>query len=123
MPGKSIDGNDIFQVYEAAREAREYVRTQGPMLLVTNTYRILGHSKSDANVYRTKEEVEEWRKRCPLKRMKERLLAERLFTAAELQDIEAKAERIIREALEFAEASPEPALETATEDVYAETAR
>jgi pyruvate dehydrogenase E1 component alpha subunit len=120
MPGKSVDGNDIFQVYAAAQEAREYVRRQGPLLLVTNTYRIMGHSKSDANVYRTKEEVEEWRKRCPLKRMKERLLAERLFSAAELQDIEAGAERIIREALEFAEASPEPALETATEDVYAE---
>jgi TPP-dependent pyruvate/acetoin dehydrogenase alpha subunit len=71
-------------------------------------------------VYRTKDEVEEWRKRCPIKRMKERLLAEGLFNAAELQNIEAKAERIIREALEFAEASPEPALETATEDVYAE---
>ena len=122
MPGKSIDGNDIFQVYAAALEAREYVRTQGPLLLVTNTYRIMGHSKSDANVYRTKEEVEEWRKRCPLKRMKERLLAEGLFSAAELQDIETRAERTIREALEFAEASPEPALETATEDVYAEAA-
>jgi pyruvate dehydrogenase E1 component alpha subunit len=93
------------------------------MLLVTNTYRIMGHSKSDANVYRTKEEVDEWRKRCPIKRMKERLLAERLFSAAELQDIEDRSERIIQEALEFSEASPEPALETATEDVYAEAAR
>jgi pyruvate dehydrogenase E1 component alpha subunit len=119
MPGKSIDGNDIFIVYEAALQAREHVRTQGPMLLVTNTYRIMGHSKSDANVYRTKEEVEEWRKRCPIKRMKERLLAERLFSAAELQDIEDRSERIIQEALEFAESSPEPALETAIEDVYA----
>jgi pyruvate dehydrogenase E1 component alpha subunit len=122
LPGRSVDGNDIFQVYEAALQAREYVRTQGPLLLVTNTYRIMGHSKSDANVYRTREEVEEWRKRCPLKRMKERLLAEGLFSAAELQDIETRAERTIQEALEFAEASPEPALETATEDVYAEAA-
>jgi pyruvate dehydrogenase E1 component alpha subunit len=120
MPGRSVDGNDIFQVYEAALEAREHVRTRGPLLLVTNTYRIMGHSKSDANVYRTKEEVEEWRKRCPIKGMRQRLLDERLFTAGELGDIEAGAERIIREALEFAEASPEPALETATEDVYAE---
>jgi pyruvate dehydrogenase E1 component alpha subunit len=120
LPGRSVDGNDIFQVYEAALQAREHVRTKGPLLLVTNTYRIMGHSKSDANVYRTKEEVEEWRKRCPIKRMKDRLLAERLFSAAELQDIETRAERTIREALEFAEASPEPALETATEDVYAE---
>ena len=123
MPGKSVDGNDIFQVYESALEARAYVRMQGPMLLVTNTYRIMGHSKSDANVYRTKEEIEAWRKRCPIKRMRERLVADRLFSSEELEAIEAKAERIIREALEFAEASPEPALETATEDVYAEAAR
>jgi TPP-dependent pyruvate/acetoin dehydrogenase alpha subunit len=122
MPGRSVDGNDIFQVYESAREARQYVRSQGPMLLVTNTYRIMGHSKSDANVYRTKEEVEEWRKRCPIKRMRERLLAEGLFQAAELEAIEAGAERVVREALEFAESSPEPALESAVEDVYAETA-
>jgi pyruvate dehydrogenase E1 component alpha subunit len=122
MPGRSVDGNDIFQVYAAAREARQYVRRQGPMLLVTNTYRIMGHSKSDANVYRTKEEVEEWRKRCPIKRMRERLLAEGLFQAAELEAIEAGAERVVREALEFAESSPEPALESAVEDVYAETA-
>ncbi|MGA2639340.1 MAG: thiamine pyrophosphate-dependent dehydrogenase E1 component subunit alpha [Spirochaetia bacterium] len=122
MPGRSVDGNDIFQVYAAAREARQYVRNQGPMLLVTNTYRIMGHSKSDANVYRTKEEVEEWRKRCPIKRMKEKLLVEGLFQAAELEAIEAGAERVVREALEFAESSPEPALESAVEDVYAETA-
>jgi TPP-dependent pyruvate/acetoin dehydrogenase alpha subunit len=123
MPGKSVDGNDIFRVYDAALQARESVRTQGPMLLVTNTYRIMGHSKSDANVYRSKEEIEAWRKRCPIKRMKESLLAERLFSSGELEAIEAKAERIIREALEFAEASPEPGLETATEDVYAEAGR
>jgi pyruvate dehydrogenase E1 component alpha subunit len=121
MPGRSVDGNDIFQVYEAAREARQHVRSQGPLLLVTNTYRILGHSKSDANVYRTKEEVQEWRERCPIKRMRERLLAEDLFQAAELEAIEAGAERVVREALDFAESSPEPALDSAVEDVYAET--
>jgi len=123
MPGRSVDGNDIFQVYEATLEAREHVRTRGPLLLVTNTYRIMGHSKSDANVYRTKEEIEEWRQRCPIKRMKERLLAQALCTSAERQSIEERAERIVQEALEFAESSPEPALETATEDVYAEAGR
>jgi TPP-dependent pyruvate/acetoin dehydrogenase alpha subunit len=123
MPGKSIDGNDIFQVYESTLEAREHVRTQGPMLLVTNTYRIMGHSKSDANVYRTKEEIEEWKRRCPIKRMKARLLDEHLFAAEDLASIEQRAERAIREALEYAEACPEPALETATEDVYAEVGR
>jgi pyruvate dehydrogenase E1 component alpha subunit len=55
--------------------------------------------------------------------MKERLLAERFFTSAELEAIEARADRIIQEALEFAESSPEPGLETATEDVYSEQTR
>ena len=51
-------------------------RKNGPMLLVLNTYRHMGHSKSDANVYRTKQEIEDWKKRCPIKRMRDRLIAE-----------------------------------------------
>ncbi len=71
-----MDGNDAVGIYRAALEAREYVRENGPMLLVLNTYRHMGHSKSDANVYRTKQEIEEWKKRCPIKRMREQLVSE-----------------------------------------------
>ena len=115
----SMDGNDAIAIYLAAREAREYVKQNGPMLLVLNTYRHMGHSKSDANVYRTKQEIEEWKKRCPIKRMRERLVAEGTFTDAELDAIEAQAAKDVEEAVRFAESSPAPRIEEAARDVYA----
>ena len=115
----SMDGNDAVAIYLAAREAREYVRQNGPMLLVLNTYRHMGHSKSDANVYRTKQEIEEWKKRCPIKRMRERLLAEETFTEAELDALEAQAAQDVAAAVKFAEESPAPKIEEAARDVYA----
>jgi len=115
----SMDGNDAVAVHLAAKEAREYVRQNGPMLLVLNTYRHMGHSKSDANVYRTKQEIEEWKKRCPIKRLRERLVAEGTFTEAELDAVEAQADRDVAEAVRFAEESPAPRIEEAARDVYA----
>jgi len=119
IPGKSVDGNDIFEVYRETLEARKVARKEGPILLVLNTYRIMGHSKSDAGLYRAKEEVEEWKRKDPIKRMKGRLLADRLFTEKELADLEGKAEKAVSDALAFAEASPEPRLENVEQDVYA----
>ncbi len=69
MPGRSVDGNDAVAVYEATREARAAVLQGGPYLLVLNTYRILGHSKSDAGLYRSREEVESWKSKDPIRRM------------------------------------------------------
>lgn len=114
-----MDGNDAVGIYIAAREAREYVRENGPMLLVLNTYRHMGHSKSDANVYRSREEVEEWKKRCPITRMRERMICEGVFTAAELDAMDQQAGRDVDEAVRFAESSPSPRVEDATRDVYA----
>jgi len=115
----SMDGNDAIGIYLAAKDAREYVRQNGPMLLVLNTYRHMGHSKSDANVYRTKQEIEEWKKRCPIKRMRERLLAEGTFTEAELEALESRAAQDVADAVKFAEESPAPKIEEAARDVYA----
>jgi pyruvate dehydrogenase E1 component alpha subunit len=89
------------------------------MLLVLNTYRHMGHSKSDANVYRTKDEIEQWKKKDPIPRMRARLLEEKVFTAAELDAIEAQAKRDVEEAVRFAESSPEPKVENVRDDVYA----
>ncbi len=114
----SMDGNDAVGIYRAAREAREYVRENGPMLLVLNTYRHMGHSKSDANVYRTKQEIEEWKKRCPIKRMRALLVAEGLFTSEELDVIDAQSAADVEEAVRFAEASPNPRIEDAERDVF-----
>lgn len=115
----SMDGNDAVGIYCATRDAREYVRENGAMLLVLNTYRHMGHSKSDANVYRTKQEIEEWKKRCPIKRMRERMMSEGVFTAEELDAIEAQALVDVEEAVRFAESSPDPRIEEAARDVYA----
>jgi pyruvate dehydrogenase E1 component alpha subunit len=117
--GVAMDGNDAIAVYLAALEAKEYVKANGPMLLVLNTYRIMGHSKSDANVYRTKQEIEQWKKRDPIPRMRRQLLAEKIFTAAELDAIEAQSKKDVEAAVRFAEASPNPKVENVLDDVYA----
>ena len=114
-----MDGNDAVGIYCATRDAREYVRENGPMLLVLNTYRHMGHSKSDANVYRTKQEIEEWKKRCPIKRMRERMVSEGVFTTEQLDAIDVQALADVEEAVRFAESSPDPRIEEASRDVYA----
>ena len=118
MPGRSVDGNDAAAVYEAARDARAAVRDDGPFLLVLNTYRIMGHSKSDAGLYRTKDEVEYWKKRDPIPRLAG-VLQENGVCAEQIAALDAAAARTVEEAVAFAEASPEPSVDTVEEDVYA----
>jgi pyruvate dehydrogenase E1 component alpha subunit len=119
MKGKTIDGNDVIGVYEETKKAREYVRKNGPMLLVCDTYRYLGHSKSDANKYRTKEEIESWKQKDPIKRMRAYLIEKNLFAAGELDAIEARAKQKIEDAVTFAQNSPYPSIDTILDDVYA----
>ena len=119
IKGKTVDGNDAVLVYEEAKKAREYVKENGPMLLVCDSYRYLGHSKSDANVYRTKEEIEEWKQKDSIKRLRKYMLDKKKFTAEQLDAIEAKAEQEIEDAVKFAENSPHPSIDTILEDVYA----
>lgn len=120
MPSRSIDGNDVLQVYRTAREAREYVAGgNGPMLIVENTYRISGHSKSDGNLYRTKEEIESWKKKDPIQAFRGYLISSGAASAEELDAIEKAADKAIDEAEEFARSSPEPRLDDLLNDVYA----
>jgi len=119
IPGMTVDGNDVLAVYAAAQEAREHASRNGPVLLVLNTYRIMGHSKSDSGAYRTKEEVEEWKRKDPLKRFVSTLLQQGLFTEAEIAGIDAEAAAVIEHAVAYAESSPEPSLDTVEQDVYA----
>mgnify|MGYP001007250071 CR=1 FL=1 len=119
IPAKTIDGNDAIEVYNTVREAREYVKKNGPMLIVSNTYRISGHSKSDANVYRTKEEIAEWREKCPIKRMRKYLEDNKIFTAKELDEMDEQTTNDIENAVIYAQNSPNPSIDTLLEDVYA----
>ena len=119
IPGRSVDGNDVLAVHDAAREAREHARTKGPVLLVLNTYRIMGHSKSDSGAYRKKEEVEEWKKKDPIKRFASWLVEQEVAAAEELATLDAEARSTVEDAVAFAESSPEPSLDTVEQDVYA----
>jgi pyruvate dehydrogenase E1 component alpha subunit len=119
MKGVTMDGNDAIAIYKATLEAKEYVKKNGPMLLVLDTYRHMGHSKSDANVYRTKDEIEEWKKKDPIPRMRSALLAGKLFSAAEIDAMEEQAGKDVEAAVRYAEESPNPKVENVMDDVYA----
>ncbi len=119
IPSRSVDGNDAVAVYEAARQARAAVAGGGPYLLVLNTYRIMGHSKSDAGLYRSREEVEAWKARDPIRRMAAFLCEKGVCTQGEIAALDAAAAETVQEALAVAESSPEPSLENVEDDVYA----
>lgn len=119
IPGRSVDGNDVFAVYDAAAEGVDYVKKKGPMLIISETYRYMGHSKSDANRYRTKEEIAEWRRKDPIQRLRAHLLENDLADEKLLDEREEAAKQVIEDAVAFAEASPEPKLEEILDDVYA----
>jgi acetoin:2,6-dichlorophenolindophenol oxidoreductase subunit alpha len=121
MPGVTVDGNDLPAVAEAARDCVDRARSGGgPSLLECKTYRIRGHSKSDRNLYRTKEEIEAWREADPIARLQGELVASGRFTQIELAAIERDAQTRIDEALEFAKGSPDPDPAQLTRDVYAD---
>ncbi|HEV8256539.1 MAG TPA: thiamine pyrophosphate-dependent dehydrogenase E1 component subunit alpha [Casimicrobiaceae bacterium] len=120
MPGVALDGNDLPAVTAATRVAVTRARSGGgPSLIECKTYRLRGHSKSDRNLYRTKEEIEAWRKRDPILRLQGELIAHGRLEAVELADIEKAAQAQIEAALEFAKASPDPDPAELTRDVYA----
>ncbi len=120
MDGMTVDGNDVLEVYEAATDAAKRARTgQGPILLECKTYRWKGHSKSDQERYRTKEEIEAWKEKDPIKRFRKILISEGLIGEGEADQIEEEAGQTIVEAVEYAQASAEPAVDTILEGVYA----
>jgi pyruvate dehydrogenase E1 component alpha subunit len=120
MPGTGVDGNDVFAVYETVSSAVERARKKGgPSLIECKTYRWLGHYVGDpSTAYRTKEEVEEWKKRDPLKLFREKLLAMGVLGEKDPEEINHKIEKEIEDAVIFAQDSPDPELEEALEDIY-----
>ncbi|GFN24174.1 thiamine pyrophosphate-dependent dehydrogenase E1 component subunit alpha [Thermanaeromonas sp. C210] len=122
MPGVTVDGNDVLAVRQAAEEAVERARKgEGPTLLVCNTYRWRGHHEGDPNRgarYRSKEEIEEWMAKCPIKRCEEYLRSKGV-SDNKFEAIKAAVDKEIEEALKFAESSPYPDESMALRDVYA----
>jgi pyruvate dehydrogenase E1 component alpha subunit len=116
-----VDGMDVMKVYEAAKDAMDYVRKEGqPYLLEINTYRFRGHSMGDPERYRKAEEVKKWQESDPIGIFNKYLLEKKVATRKALDEIEARVEEEVAKAVEFAETSPEPALSELFTDVYAE---
>ncbi|MFY7911453.1 MAG: pyruvate dehydrogenase (acetyl-transferring) E1 component subunit alpha [Emticicia sp.] len=122
MPSEPVDAMDVEMVHEAVKRAADRARAgEGPTFLEFKTYRFRGHSMSDPQKYRTKEEVEEWKSRDPLEMVKDRILKNGVATEAELEEVDAKVKAIVEESVKFAEESPFPQPEEAFEDVYVDT--
>ena len=121
ITASSVDGMNLLKVIEAANTAVEKVRTSGePYLLVCNTYRFRAHSMFDAELYRDKKEVENWKKRDPILQFKNDLLREKLITESEITDFENKVEKKIQKAVDFAEAGTWESTTELTRFVYSE---
>ncbi len=124
MPRDVVDGQDVFAVAQAARDAIARARTeQMPTLLEVRTYRFMGHSMSDAvsGTYRTKEELEQYLKRDPITLLKSRMEADGDLSAAEYQAMEDEIKAVVQDSIDFAEQSPEPSLDTLYTDVLVDT--
>ena len=116
-----VDGNDVLATYLVVQEAREYIISeQKPAFIVEHTYRTSGHSKSDGNAYRTKEEIAEWKAKNPVVRFTSVLL-ENGFTLAEVNALDEETTRIIEDSVVYAESCPDPTAtpEEIEKEVYA----
>jgi pyruvate dehydrogenase E1 component alpha subunit len=119
IPGRRIDGMDVLAVRESVAEGVRLAREdRRPTLIEAFTYRYRGHSAADPEVYREREEVEEWRERDPIESFARRCIEAGVLGERELQEVRDKAEERVLAAVEFAEASPEPALDTLYENLY-----
>jgi pyruvate dehydrogenase E1 component alpha subunit len=119
MPAEPVDAMDVEAVHEAVRRAAARARKgDGPTYLEFKTYRYRGHSMSDPQKYRTKEEVAEWKSRDPIEMTRERILKGNIATEEELETIDAKVKVQVAESVKFAEESPFPTAEDAYKDIY-----
>jgi TPP-dependent pyruvate/acetoin dehydrogenase alpha subunit len=120
MPGVTIDGNDVIEVYETASAAITRAREGGgPTLIEGKTYRWYGHSEIDPANYRSDEEVAAWKAKDPLPRYEKVLLEEGVLKAGEGETIQAEIAKEIEEALVWAEAQPYAEASATYEDVFA----
>jgi pyruvate dehydrogenase E1 component alpha subunit len=124
IPGFNIDGNDVIGVYTKMKEAVERARAgKGSTLLDCVTYRFFGHFTGDPGrgiTYRSKEEMDQWLNRCPIKQFKERLIQEKIVTQETGKAIETNVKASIEEAVQFAKESPFPSPEEAVQDLFSE---
>lgn len=122
IPAVQTDGQDVEKVYEAAKIAVDHVRAgKGPYFLELMTYRYRGHSMSDSNAYRAKQEERMWSKRDPIIMLRDRLIEAKTITMSDYKKMDDEVlDQIENEVIKFAEESPEPKLEELEKYVLAE---
>jgi acetoin:2,6-dichlorophenolindophenol oxidoreductase subunit alpha len=109
MPGCTVDGNDVIAVYEKGCEAVDRARSgKGPSIIEATTYRWYGHGASDNRSYRTREEEDQAKEKCPVARFGSYLLSESIASKDEIKALEAEANEEVAIAIEFAQQSPWP---------------
>jgi pyruvate dehydrogenase E1 component alpha subunit len=119
VPGVRVDGMDVLEVREVVAEHIRIAREERkPTLVEAFTYRYRGHSAADPEVYREKEEVEEWQRKDPIESFIKRLLAEKMLSEDEIQAIRDEAEQTVMAAVEFADNSPEPTLDSLYDHLF-----
>jgi len=125
LPGFEVDGNDVLEIQSVAGAAIERARKGGGATLIEcKTYRTRAHAEGMADFsYRTREDVDEWKARCPIKRLANRLIDDGVADQTELDAVVEEVKQLIAEANKFAEESPFPEGQTATAHAYCENAR
>lgn len=122
MPGIIVNGNNVLEVHDASMKAVKRARAgEGPTLIECKTYRWRGHHEGDPNQgrrYRTKEEIEAWKKKDPIQQMAGKLSADKVLTKKRMGEIRNEILNEIEEAVTFADESEFPALEELYEDMY-----
>ena len=122
VPGTRIDGMDVIAVREGVAEGIRAAREESrPTLLEAFTYRYRGHSAADPEVYREREEVEKWQQKDPIETFSRRCIEAGVLGEREVAQARERADETVEAAVAFAEASPEPALDTLYESLYAQT--
>lgn len=120
MEVESVDGMDVLSVCEMAEQCIERARRESrPIFVEASTYRFRGHSIADPQKYRSREEIEEYRRRDPIIRFAQVLVSEGTLTKEDIQQIDAESARVVEEAVAFAEASPLPDEKALHGHVYA----
>ena len=124
MAQEIVNGDDVLEVRDAVRRAAKRARAESlPILVEAKTYRFRGHSMSDPAKYRTKEEVEEWMKRDPIRILAERIYELGIASEAQLKAIDEEAKQEVAAAVKFADESPLPDPATLYDDIYCEPAQ
>lgn len=120
IPAYRVDGNDVFAVHEVVSQARRHaVEGKGPVLIEAMTYRLGAHSTSDdPSQYRSDDEVKLWEQRCPILRLRRYLESQGLWSQSEEDEYMSGVQQEVTEAIQVAEATPEPDLHVLIEEVY-----